>query len=464
MTAIRELRDLPQVEALAASLSGVAPDRVVRAEAREVIDRARRGLLAGRTTSADALRAGLASSVLARQPMAAVINATGVLLHTNLGRAPLDPLDARADGLGAVPIELALDDGRRHHRLAGLEADLCELTGAGGALVVNNNAAALLLVLSSLASGAEVVVSRGQLVEIGGSFRVPEIISAGGAVLREVGTTNRTHLHDFRAAIGDSTRVLLEVHPSNFEQAGFTAAVATRDLASLAHEHGVVMVHDIGSGLVDALVPWLPDGLPDWLRHEPAARQVLAAGADLVTFSGDKLLGGPQAGIICGDRSLLDTIRRHPLARAVRFDKVRAAHLHATVRAHLDRTAARRVPFWRMATTDPDVLERRATDLAGALIARGVAAEAVPVADLAGAGAAATRAIAGWGVAVASVDGPDALATALRHAARPVLGITRADRVVLSLRTVAPEDDPVVADVVHGVLAPGTRTADEPAP
>ena len=463
MRPISERRDLPQVEVLAASLEDAGPDPVVRAEARLVIDRARQRLRAGEPTDDDALRDELRARVTARRPMSTVVNATGVLLHTNLGRAPLDPLPAGADGLGTVPIELTLDDGRRHHRLENLEADLCELTGAEAALVVNNNAAALLLVLSALAHDGEVVVSRGQLVEIGGSFRVPEIVSQGGATLREVGTTNRTHLRDFAGAIGASTRVLLEVHPSNFEQSGFTATVASHDLATLARRHGVVMVHDIGSGLVDALAPWLPDGLPAWLAREPAARQVLAAGAHLVTFSGDKLLGGPQAGVICGDAVLVDSIRRHPLARALRYDKVRAAHLHATVRSHLDRSASSEVPFWRMATADLDGLANRAATMADALAGRGVLAEVVPVVDVAGAGSAASQPVDGWGVALASDHPAQDVAAALRRATPPVLGVIRHDRVVLSLRTVAPTDgEAVVASVGQAMCSLADSSSETP--
>jgi len=441
-------RDLPQVETFAASFVGAAPASVIRSEARAVIDRARQLLADGDATTLDALRLELAGRLAARQPMTGVINATGVLLHTNLGRAPLEPLPRSANGLGAVPIELALDGGRRHRRLESLEAGLCDLTGAGGALVVNNNAAALLLVLSSLAAGGDVVVSRGQLIEIGGSFRIPEIVSQGGAVLHEVGTTNRTHLRDFASAITESTRVLLEIHLSNFEQSGFVATVDTTELAALGREHRLPVVFDIGSGLVDSSAPWLPDGVPSWLRGEPGARQALAAGANIVTFSGDKLLGGPQAGIICGDRDLVDRIREHPLARAVRYDKVRAAHLHATVRAYLDRTAGTEVPFWRMASTDLPTLEARASAMIEKLSSERVAAEVVSVVDAAGAGSAAGKQIEGRAISIKSEAGPEPFAAWLRKGTPPVLSVARDGGVLLSLRTVRPEDDDALVAAV----------------
>lgn len=454
---ISEPRDLPQVEILARAADGLAPGPVVRSEARRVIDRAR-GQLDVSPTSMAKLERELVVNVAARSPLRRVVNATGVLLHTNLGRAPLDPLPDERDGLGTVPLELDVRDGRRGRRLAGLEADLCDLTGAESALVVNNNAGALLLVLSALAAGGEVVVSRGQLVEIGGSFRVPEIVSQGGAVLREVGTTNRTHLADYRNAIGEATRALLEVHPSNFAQVGFVTAVPTAEIAALAREHGLSMVHDIGSGLVDARTPWLEGDTPPWLADEPAARQVLDSGATAVTFSGDKLLGGPQAGIICGRASALDAIRRHPLSRALRYDKIRAAHLHATVRAHLDGSAATTVPFYRMATASLGELEHRARAVSAALASGGVAAEVVEVEDSAGAGSAPNQIIPGWAVAVAT-DSPAEVAASLRHVDPPVLAVVRNGQVRLSTRTIDPADDEAV---VRSVIASTAARPDLP--
>ena len=451
MTDIVSPRDLPQVEAFAAQFDGDAPASVVRSEVRIVVDGARRLLLEGRTTTLEGLQRELSERLAARQPMTEVINATGVLLHTNLGRAQLDPLPSYTDGLGAVPIELALGDGRRHRRLAGLEADLCHLTGAEDALVVNNNAAALLLVLSSLAGGGEVVISRGQLIEIGGSFRIPEIIRQGGALLREVGTTNRTHLRDFESAINDSTRVLLEVHPSNFEQIGFVSTVPTADLAALARERDLKMVFDIGSGLIDSTVPWVPGDTPSWLADEPGARQALEAGADIVTFSGDKLLGGPQAGIVCGDRELLEVIRRHPLTRALRYDKVRAAHLHATVRSYLARSASS-IPFWRQASTNLDDLAARAEAIVCKLTTAGIEARHVSVDDSAGAGSTPGKPIEGRGVAVKGPVGADALANGLRRHNPPVIALTREGLVVLSLRAVRPHQDATLVAAVLGVV------------
>lgn len=442
LMAIDDLRDLPQVEVLAARFDGEAPRSVVRTEVRRVLDAARTRVMSGQPVEEPELVVDVVDGLNRRRPMTDVINATGVLLHTNLGRAPVDPLDPSMAGLGPVPIEMALGSGRRQGRLAALEADLCELTGAESALVVNNNAGALLVALSALARGGEVVVSRGQLVEIGGSFRIPDIVTQGGAILREVGTTNRTYLRDFEAAITDATSVLLQVHPSNFVQTGFTATVPTEELAALARDRQLAMVHDIGSGLVDARVPWLARGLPSWLRDEPAARQVLEAGAHIVTFSGDKLLGGPQAGVICGDGALVSRIREHPLARALRFDKIRAAHLHAVVRAHLDGSAQTAVPFWRMACASSSELLTRARLACELLRAAGVPAEPVATADVVGAGAAPGTTIEGSGIEIAGSFSADGLVAALRRSSPPVVALTRSDRVVLSLRTVSPTDDP----------------------
>ena len=448
---ITERRGLPQVEVLARSADGLAPGPTVRAEARRLIAEARGRLAHGPVELGD-LEAELQVRLASRQPLRRALNATGILLHTNLGRAPLAPPAPGVDGLGAVPIEMDLAEGRRGGRLAALEADLCELTGAEAALVVNNNAGGLLLALTVLAGGGEVVVSRGQLVEIGGSFRVPDIIVQGGAVLREVGTTNRTHLDDYRSAIGEATRVLLEVHPSNFAQVGFVTSPPLSEIAALANEHGLVMVHDIGSGLLDARTPWLRGEPPSWLAHEPAARQVLEAGAGVVTFSGDKLLGGPQAGILCGAREHLDPIRRHPLSRALRFDKLRAAHLHAVLRAHLDGTAETAIPFYRQALAPLEDLRGRARRLADALQPTGWHIEIVDVQDYAGGGAAAERAIAGAGLAISCEA--DTVASALRQQRTPLVATVRDGRLRISLRTIDAADDALVAETLLGVAGP----------
>lgn len=459
-------RGLPSVEALAVGAPGAAPDSVVRTAARRVIDEARVLVLSGGTTTHEALQANLAAELDRHRPPSRVLNGTGVLLHTNLGRAPLTLPPDEYEGLGYVPVEIDLVSGDRGRRFDALERDLAELTGAEAALVVNNNAAALLLTLSALAAGGQVIVSRGQLVEIGGSFRVPEIITQGGASLCEVGTTNKTHPRDIEQAIGPNTAMVLEVHPSNFAQIGFTASVSTSEAAAIAHRSGLVMVHDIGSGLVDASAPWLSGGPPPWLRNEPAARQVLAAGADLVTFSTDKVLGGPQGGVVAGRGDLVDRLRRHPLQRALRYDKVRAAHLHATVVAHLDGSAATAVPFWAMASSPVDALEQRAHAVAASInetVGRGVAAghrvhvSVVAVDDSVGAGAAASASLPGAALAVHADLGCERLSVVLRRGHPAVLARVHRDRLLISMRTIAPTDDHLLATAISAALrtAPG---------
>ncbi len=314
----------PSVDALARSLSDIDLPHPL------LVDAARAAIAAGDPESARARAEALAFSLLQ-----GVINATGVLLHTNLGRAPLPrpAPDPAGSPLRYSNLEFDLVEGRRgsrHRHAAGL---LARAAGADAALVVNNGAAAVLLVLAALAPGRSVVVSRGELVEIGGGFRIPDVLEQSGAQLVEVGTTNRTRVDDYRRALGDDPALILKVHQSNYRIVGFTETVAVEALAGL----GPPVVADIGSGLLDAATPWLPGGPPSWLVGEPAARQTLANGAALVTFSGDKLLGGPQAGIIAGRRDLVDRCARHPLARALRPGSLVLEALHATVLAYLRR-------------------------------------------------------------------------------------------------------------------------------
>ncbi|MGH7449071.1 MAG: L-seryl-tRNA(Sec) selenium transferase, partial [Longimicrobiales bacterium] len=300
--------------------------------------------------------------VLAGGTLVPVINATGVVLHTNLGRAPLAPaalaaIAATARGYSNLEYDTAT--GSRGSRYTHGRALLCRLTGAEDALVVNNNAAALVLALNTFARGLDAVVSRGELVEIGGAFRVPEIMARSGARLREVGATNRTHIDDYRDAVDDCTGALLKVHPSNFTMSGYTAEVGIRDLAGVAADANVPLIYDIGSGL---LLDPAQVGLPP---DEPTPASSLAAGAGIVTMSGDKLLGGPQCGIILGSTDLLDRMRRNPLCRALRVDKLTVAALAATLRLYLVPDRARReIPVLRMLTLDPAVIEARAGALA----------------------------------------------------------------------------------------------------
>src|SRR5713101_5772412 len=299
-----------------------------------------------------------------------VINATGVIINTNLGRAPLSPealqaVHGVAGGYSNLEYELeAGERGSRHSHVSGL---LCELTGAEAALVTNNNAAAVLLALSTLAAGREVIISRGQLVEIGGGFRVPDVMRQSGCELVEVGTTNRTRLSDYAAAITERTALLLTIHPSNFQIIGFTESTSIEALAELAHQQGLLLMDDLGSG---CLLPSERYGL----GHEPMPQESIAAGADVVCFSGDKLLGGPQAGIIAGKADVIKRIARHPLMRAVRIDKMTLAALEATLRHYQREEAETHIPIWRMISASPAKLTGRASSWASRLQQHGVQA------------------------------------------------------------------------------------------
>jgi L-seryl-tRNA(Ser) seleniumtransferase len=363
------LRSLPAVHAVLGHpvLAELCPakgrEAIVEA-VRAVIQEARRDLDGGREVAVDieTLARRAAQRLMNERPrLRPVINATGVLLNTGLGRAPLAAEAAEAvDHVvrGYCNLELDLDQGHRGQRTTAVEALLCRVTGAAAAAVVNNNAGGTILALRALAAGRDVIISRGQLIEIGGSFRLPEIFGVSGARLREVGTTNKTRLSDYAAAIGPETAALLRVHASNYRIVGFTEDVSIADLARLAHERGLVAIDDIGSG---ALAP----GCPPVVRDEPTAAASLAAGADVVLFSGDKLLGGPQCGILVGARDVIGQIHSDPLMRALRVDKMTLAALEATLRLVLDPALGReRIPLWSLLTTPMDQLRDRALRLA----------------------------------------------------------------------------------------------------
>jgi L-seryl-tRNA(Ser) seleniumtransferase len=354
------------------------------------------------------------------------VNATGVLLHTNLGRAPL----AHTQHATYSNLELDLGSGRRGSRRRHAAALLALAAGAEAALVVNNGAAAVLLVLAAVATERSVIVSRGELVEIGGGFRIPDVMAQSGARLVEVGTTNRTHRRDYERAVDADVGLVLKVHQSNYRIVGFTAAVSVPELVTL----GPPVVVDLGSGLLDASTPWLASGPPPWLAGEPAVRQTLDAGAALVTFSGDKLLGGPQAGVIAGRADLVEACAAHPLARALRPGALVLAALQETALAYLRRDGGA-IPFWHMATMSAEQLRRRADAL-------GVG-EAVDMVAVAGAGSLPGLDIPSAGIAV---DGD--ITAALRAHDPPVIARTRNDRTLLDLRTVDPADDTVVAKAV----------------
>jgi L-seryl-tRNA(Ser) seleniumtransferase len=413
----------------------------------EAIDRIERGLAAR-------LAGAFAPSLVA------VVNATGVVVHTNLGRAPLAPTAAARVAeiaAGYSNLEYDLGTGRRGARDTHAEALLLRLTGAEAAAVVNNNAAALVLMLTALADGREVVVSRGELVEIGGGFRIPDIMAQSGAILREVGTTNRTRAADYAAAVCDRTAFLLRVHPSNFRIEGFTARPRLDELVAVGRQLGVPVVEDQGSGnLLDtqadsAGATALAERLRDW--EEPSVRQSLAAGADLVCFSGDKLLGGPQAGIIAGNRALVRTIRTHPLMRALRVDKMTYAALEATLLEYAHGRALQTVPVARALTVEIHVLAARAAHIIERLAGRpGLDVQVVAGSSATGGGSAPGSSIPTCllGVAVSGVT-PDALEGRLRRHAPPVIARIQEDRVVLDLRTVLPEQDSVIVAALSGL-------------
>jgi L-seryl-tRNA(Ser) seleniumtransferase len=368
-----------------------------------------------------------------------VVNATGVILHTNLGRAPwsaaaLGVADEVAAGYANIELDLAT--GERGARNAAAERLVCLATGAGAALVVNNNAGAVLLTLMALGGGRPVPVSRGELVEIGGSYRLPELMAATTCRLVEVGTTNRTRIDDY-AAVEDAA-LLLKVHTSNYRIVGFSEETRIDQLAALAAERVIPLVFDLGSGLLDAEVPWLEGPPPSWLAHEPGVRQALEAGADLVLFSGDKLVGGPQAGIIVGDPGLVKRLRSHPVARALRVDGSTTAALASTLAAYLA-GAGSTLPVWRMAMASVDELDARARVVAAS------AAHEVEIVDgssTVGAGSAPGAEIP---TRLLRAPGADALHRRLLDHEPPILGRRHEGSLLLDLRTVDPADDAVVA-------------------
>lgn len=374
-----------------------------------------------------------------------VVNATGVVLHTNLGRAPLP--EAALARIAAVAgrysnLEFDLETGGRGSRTSLVEGLLCELTGAEAAAVVNNNAAAVLLVLHALALGKEAIVSRGQLVEIGGSFRIPDVMAHSGAAMVEVGTTNRTHLRDYEQAMSERTGLVLVVHPSNYRVMGFVSEVALDDLAMLGRKHAVPVAHDLGGG---ALVDLRAYGLP----YEPLVSDSIRAGIDVVTFSGDKVLGGPQAGVIVGRRDLVARIRQNPLMRALRCDKLTYAALEATLGLYLNPATLRKAhPTLRMLTEPVSVLRRRGRRLIqriGAL--DGFCVELLDSTAQTGSGALPLEAIPSCAVAISGGD-VEGLAARLRQGDPPVVGYVRDGRLWLDLRTLWPDEVAVVGEAV----------------
>ncbi len=446
-------RGLPQVDRLSNALPSVVPPLMRVDAARHVIARAQQEIEAGADAPEFESLVDQASEFLAgqsRRRLSRVINATGVILHTNLGRAPLGPeaiAAIEATTHGYTNLEYDLETNSRGTRYDHAAALLAQLVGAEAALVVNNNAAAVMLALTVLAKGREAIISRGELIEIGGEFRIPEIMAASGALMREVGTTNRTHLKDYRKAVTDQTAVVLKVHPSNYEIKGFAASVAAADLAAFAHERGLLLVHDLGSGLLRRQIA---GSSPQWLRDEPTVTEAVADGADIVTFSGDKLLGGPQAGIIVGTDKAIGLLRQSPMLRTVRVDKTTIAALQATLMMYADGREAE-LPLWRMALAALDEIERRAHSIAegsaivlGSTIDEGTATVTiVPGYSTAGGGSAPDSKIPTVLLRL-GVPSPDTAIAELSRNDPAIIARIEAGAVVLDLRTVDPDDDEAV--------------------
>ncbi len=450
-----EFRSLPSVNAvlsdwrvqkLVDEYSHGAMLELVRAKLHDA-----RGVIAcgGEAPGLDDLVADVAGDTasLWRPRPSQVINATGVVLHTNLGRAPLsgEAVEAaRLAAAGYADLELDLETGRRGSRQAQVSRLLRQLTGAEAAVAVNNNASALLIGLSAVASGKEVIVSRGEAIEIGGGFRIPDVMRQSGGALVEVGTTNRTYARDFEEAITDDTAAILSAHASNFRVTGFTHSPTIDDLAELGRRRGIPVLHDLGSGC-------LLDTTQFGLAREPRPQDSVAAGVSLSFFSGDKLLGGPQAGIIIGGRSLVDTVSRHPLARAVRIDKLSLASLAATLAHYLKGEAVEKIPVWRMIAEPRDSLRERASDWAAHLGGGAAVAEGL---STVGGGSLPGETLPTSLLSLRASNAAD-LASRLRRASPPVIARVKDAAVVLDPRTVLHDQDDALLAVVRGCLAEG---------
>ncbi|MEO5974452.1 MAG: L-seryl-tRNA(Sec) selenium transferase [Ilumatobacteraceae bacterium] len=385
----------------------------------------------------DADQATQLAAEFRRKLLTDVINATGVLLHTNLGRAPL----AYRHSSRPNSLELDLLTGERGSRQRGIGRLLALLCGAEDAFVVNNNAAAILLVVSALASRRDVAVARGESVEIGGGFRIPEVLEQSGSRLVDVGTTNRTRLRDYRKAIDSSKNdiaLVLKVHPSNYHMQGFVEETAVSELATL----GVPVIADIGSGFIDNSCPWIFGPPPAWLANEPAAKQSLSNGASLVTFSGDKLFGGPQCGIIVGRADLIATCAKHPLARALRPGALTISSLHQIALSYLQKTVCEDVPFWKMATVPLSELDRRAEQI----VATAQRGRVVDCLALSGAGSTPGSTIPSRGISIAG----DYLAE-LRAHQPPIIARVADQQTLIDLRSVHPDDDPILVAALRSL-------------
>jgi L-seryl-tRNA(Ser) seleniumtransferase len=450
--------------------SKAVPRELVTEASRTVLDGIREAILAAKdelslediNTDTEELVSLVEKEVEERMKMSfrSVINATGVVVHTNLGRSLLSSaaLDALAKaGAHYNNLEFELEDGSRGSRQVHLKRLLCELTGAESALVVNNNAAAVLLALTAHANGMEVIVSRGQLIEIGGSFRLPDVMAQSGARLVEVGTTNKTYLEDYRRAITSETAMIMRAHPSNYSIVGFTSEAGMKELANLTREYELVLLDDLGSGVYIDLSG-------HGLSYEPTINRSLEEGADLVCFSGDKLLGGPQAGIVLGKADLVEAMAKHPLARAVRVGKLTIAAMEATLRHYLDpEKAVSEIPTLAMLTTSPAILRKRARTLAKRLNADGeFDAEVTEDVSRAGGGALPMEDLPTWVITVTSRQyKTSTLEESLRRADPPLICRIRDDRIILDMRTVRDEEIDLIAGIFNSIAEAGAREAGE---
>ncbi|HEY6102194.1 MAG TPA: L-seryl-tRNA(Sec) selenium transferase [bacterium] len=456
---IAALRSLPSVERLAHHLeeNPEIPRSLLIDAARRVIDDARSRLLRGEAVDVSLQTLGQAAAALAREPLrptlTRAVNATGIVLHTNLGRAPLASAAeaaVRAVLTGYATLEVDRRTGRRGSRHHHVEPLLTEITRAEAALAVNNNAGAVLLAIAALAGGRQVVVSRGELVEIGGSFRLPEVMAQSGATLVEVGTTNRTYPTDYERALSADTGLLLKVHRSNFVQSGFVHEASAAELADLGHRHSIPVVFDLGSG---CLVDLEARGLP----HEPTVQDGVATGCDVVTFSGDKLLGGPQAGLIVGRRAAIERIGTHPLARALRLDKLGYAALAATLREYLGGNRAwERLPVLQMLAVSPDTLRGSA----GRLLARvrgivpaGWSLSTEATTAEVGGGSLPEAHLPSFALAIRAA-GLAEIEAKLREHDPPVFARLSEDTLLLDLRTLLPGDDTIIASALAAAAGP----------
>ena len=451
-------RSLPSVERIlsderVATLVACHSRQVILGVVRDALDEARGSIAAGMAApGTDEIVAGICQRAEALDigwPRH-VINATGVVLHTNLGRAPLsdDAIEAmRRTAQGYSDLELDLETGRRGSRQAHISDLVASVTGAEAALVVNNNASALMLGLAAIASGKEAIVSRGEAVEIGGGFRVPDVLRQSGATLVEVGTTNRTYGRDYEGAITENTGALLAVHASNFRVMGFTHAPEIAELVEIGARRGVPVLHDLGSGC-------LLDSAQFGMMHEPMPQESVRAGVGLSFFSGDKLLGGPQAGIIAGKRALVDLVARHPLARAMRIDKLSMAALAATLEHYFRGEALDKVPIWRMISMTEDDVKTRAD---GWAVEIGTSLSLVKSRSTVGGGSLPGETLPTWalGIAGEEMGGAEAVAERLRSADVPVMGRIEEGRVLLDPRTVLPDEDSSLLESVKQALQAG---------